>query len=84
MVALLAASTVFLSLFIGTRHNPANIAEEFGVLGLAFALWWLTILLARMDVAFGAFVGGRGHLDGLRRLWNVADLPRPFRRVAEK
>lgn len=70
--------SLFLSVLVGTRNNPSNISAELGVLTLAFGVWWLAIVLARIDQAFRKFIGGREHLDILARIWKIPRIRRSF------
>lgn len=71
--------TVFLSLFVGTRDNPSNLVDEFGLLAVTFGLWYLSLLLARIDHVFSSFVGDRGHLDTLAAYWKEKSHHQPPR-----
>lgn len=75
----LAMLVVVLSLFVGTRSDPANIGSEFEVLGLTFGLWWLSILLAKTHRVFRAFVDGRQHIELLCRYWKIPKAICPIR-----
>ena len=66
---LLAVLIVSLSLFVGTRTNPSNVTEEFGILSLAFGFWLLAILLFRLHKVYRDYVCGRKHIDMLHELW---------------
>lgn len=81
VIVSLLCLTVFLSFFVGTRDNPSNASEEFGLLGLAFGLWWLCILLERIHQVFIWIVGGRHHLEVLSEHWKVERRLRDFRRL---
>jgi len=80
-MVILVVVTIALSLFVGTRQNPSGVSAEFGILSLAFATWWLSILLARIDQAFKLFIGGRAHLDALSTMWKVTSKVVPFRSI---
>jgi hypothetical protein len=76
----LALGFVIFSLFCGTRNNPSNVMEEVGILLLALGLWWLSVLLSRIDEVFRHFIGARDHLDKLSALWGTESEPVEFRR----